>query len=95
MPGRRLRHGSPRLPRIPGGLVERDFTADTPDTRWVADITYEPTWSGFVYVAFVMDLCSRTILGWRVDTTLRTDIALDALGARYGKGNERTGISIS
>ncbi|WP_413774234.1 IS3 family transposase [Brevibacterium sp. JSBI002] len=63
----------------PSDLVQRDFTADAPDTRWVADITYVPTWSGFVYVAFVMDLFSRMIVGWRVDTTLRTDLALDAL----------------
>ncbi|MCT1891860.1 IS3 family transposase, partial [Brevibacterium luteolum] len=63
----------------PGDLVQRDFTADTPDTRWVADITYVPTWTGFAYVAFVTDLFSRMIVGWRVDTTLRTDLALDAL----------------
>lgn len=63
----------------PGDLVRRDFTAEAPDTRWVADITYVPTWSGFAYVAFVMDLFSRMIVGWRVDTTLRTDLALDAL----------------
>nr|BFF06449.1 hypothetical protein GCM10023233_14180 [Brevibacterium otitidis] len=69
----------PKTASYPGDLVQRDFTADTPDTRWVADITYVPTWSGFVYVAFVMDLFSRMIVGWRVDTTLRTDLALDAL----------------
>lgn len=63
----------------PGDLVCRDFTVIAPDTRWVADITYVPTWSGFVYVAFVMDLFSRMVVGWRVDTTLRTDLALDAL----------------
>ena len=69
----------PKTASCPGDLVERDFTADTPNTRWVADITSVSTWSGFVYVAFVMDLFSRMIVGWRVDTTLRTDIALDAL----------------
>lgn len=69
----------PKTASYPGDLVQRDFTADAPDTRWVADITYVPTWSGFVYVAFVMDLFSRMIVGWRVDTTLRTDLALDAL----------------
>ncbi|WP_367270750.1 DDE-type integrase/transposase/recombinase [uncultured Tessaracoccus sp.] len=79
MLGRRLRWGSPRSPRIPGDVVERDFAADTPDTRWVAGITSVPAWSGFVYVGFVMDLCSRMSVGWRVDTTLRTNVALDAL----------------
>lgn len=53
----------PKTASYPGDLVKRDFTADTPDTRWVADITYVPTWSGFVYVAFVMDLFSRMIVG--------------------------------
>lgn len=63
----------------PGDLLERDFSASEPNKRWVADITYVSTWSGFVYVAFVMDLFSRAIVGWRVDTSLRTDLALDAL----------------
>jgi putative transposase len=63
----------------PEDQLNRDFTAPAPDTRWVADITYVPTWAGFVYVAFVMDLYSRRILGWRVASTLRSDLALDAL----------------
>lgn len=63
----------------PGDSLNRDFSASAPNRRWVADITYVPTWSGFVYVAFVMDLFSRAIVGWRVDTSLRTDLALDAL----------------
>ena len=57
----------------------RDFTADAPNQRWTADITYVATWAGFVYVAFVMDLFSRRIVGWRVSNSLRTDLALDAL----------------
>ncbi|MFC8504746.1 IS3 family transposase, partial [Pedococcus sp. NPDC057267] len=63
----------------PEDQLKRDFTAAAPDTRWVADITYVPTWAGFVYVAFVMDLYSRRIVGWRVSSTLRSDLALDAL----------------
>ena len=59
--------------------MNRDFSAAAPNTRWVADITYVPTWAGFVYVAFVLDLFSRRIVGWRVSTSLRTDLALDAL----------------
>ncbi len=63
----------------PGDLLERDFTATAPNTRWVADITYVATWTGFVYVAFITDLYSRRIVGWRASTSLRTDLALDAL----------------
>jgi putative transposase len=63
----------------PGDLVERQFNAPAPDRLWVADLTYVPTWSGFVYVAFVMDVFSRRVVGWRASTSLRTDLALDAL----------------
>ena len=63
----------------PQDLVDRQFTASAPNQLWVADITYVPTRAGFVYVAFVIDVFSRFIVGWRVDTTLRTDLALDAL----------------
>jgi len=63
----------------PGDLLERDFTASAPNQRWVADITYVATWHGFCYVAFVLDLYSRRIVGWRVSNSLRADLALDAL----------------
>jgi putative transposase len=63
----------------PADLLERDFTAPAPNRRWVADITYVATWSGFVYVAFVVDLFSSRIVGWRASTSLRSDLALDAL----------------
>jgi transposase InsO family protein len=63
----------------PADLVERDFTADRPNQLWVADITYVATWVGFVYVAFVTDVFSRRIVGWRVSKSLRSDLALDAL----------------
>ncbi len=65
----------------PGDLVDRNFTAPAPNRRWVADLTYVATWSGCVYVAFVMDVFSRRIVGWRASTSLRTDLALDALDA--------------
>jgi putative transposase len=63
----------------PGDLVERRFGAAAPNRLWVADLTYVRTWSGFCYVAFVIDVYSRRIVGWRVSTSLRTDLALDAL----------------
>lgn len=50
----------------PADLVQRDFAASQPNQLWVADITYMTTWSGFVYAAFVLDVFSRRIVGWRV-----------------------------
>ena len=63
----------------PQDLVERRFEATRPDQLWVADITYVPTVTGFVYVAFIIDVFSRFIVGWRVSTSLRSELALDAL----------------
>jgi putative transposase len=60
-------------------LVERQFTADGPDRLWVADITYIPTWSGFLYLAVVLDVWSRRIVGWAMETYLRTELVLSAL----------------
>jgi transposase InsO family protein len=64
--------------RIPD-LVLREFRATRPNQLWVADLTYVATWTGFVYVAFVIDVFSRAIVGWRVSSSLKSDIALDAL----------------
>jgi putative transposase len=60
-------------------LVKRAFTAERPDRLWVADITYVRTFAGWVYCAFVLDVFSRRVVGWQVSTSLRTDLALDAL----------------
>ena len=60
-------------------LVERQFEALGPDRLWVADITYIPTWSGFLYLAVVLDAWSRRIVGWSMATHLRTELVLDAL----------------
>jgi len=60
-------------------LVQRQFIADRPNQLWVADITYVATWSGFVYVAFVIDVFSRWIVGWRVLKSMQTELVLDAL----------------
>jgi putative transposase len=63
----------------PTDLVDRQFTATRPNQLWVADFTYVATWRGFVYVAFVIDVFARRIVGWRVSASLRTDFVLDAL----------------
>ena len=63
----------------PADLAGRRFSPPAPDRLWVADFTYVPTWPGMVYVAFVIDACSRQILGWRAATTMRTALVLDAL----------------
>ncbi len=63
----------------PPDLVQRKFEATAPNHLWVADLTYVATWVGFAYVAFVIDVFSRCIVGWRVSSSLRTDLALDAL----------------
>ncbi len=60
-------------------LVERHFHADGPNQLWVADITYIPTWAGFLYLAVVLDVWSRKIVGWSMATHLRTELVLDAL----------------
>ena len=60
-------------------LVDRDFGATGPDQLWVADITYIPTWAGFLYLAVVLDAWSRRVVGWAMATHLRTELVLDAL----------------
>jgi len=63
----------------PADLVARQFTATRPNQLWVADFTYVATWRGFVYVAFVIDVFARYIVGWRVSASLATEFVLDAL----------------
>ena len=63
----------------PADLVDRQFTATRPNQLWVADFTYVATWRGFVYVAFVIDVFARRIVGWRVSSSLATDFVLDAV----------------
>jgi transposase InsO family protein len=70
-------------------LVERDFTADDPDELWVGDITYIPTDQGWLFVASVLDVCSRLIVGWSIADHLRAELCVDALAAAAasrGKG---------
>ena len=78
--GKKVRTTMPaREADCPQDLVQRDFTAAAPNQLWVADLTYVSTWSGHVFAAFVIDVFSRFVVGWRVSKSLRTDLALDAL----------------
>ncbi|CAG7622917.1 hypothetical protein GCM10027299_25380 [Larkinella ripae] len=81
----------------PLDLVNRQFIATRPNELWVADITYVRTFSGWVYVAFVLDVYSRMIVGWQVSTRLYTDLALDALRMgiwrRQRAGHDLTGLT--
>jgi transposase InsO family protein len=70
--------------------VNRHFKAQRPNQLWVSDFTYVSTWQGFVYVAFVIDVFARRIVGWRVSSSMRTDFVLDALEqALYARQPER------
>jgi len=61
-------------------LVRRDFTADAPNQVWFADITYVPTWEGWLFLAVVMDACTKRVVGWSMRDDLKSDIVVDALG---------------
>ncbi|WP_434062034.1 IS3 family transposase [Actinotalea lenta] len=95
----RPRWGCGSRSRIPGkdgvradDLVNRAFTATAPNQLWVADFTYVRTWAGFTYVAFVIDVFSRMIVGWKADTTMRADLVTDTLEmAVWSRG--RTGVT--
>jgi transposase InsO family protein len=63
----------------PLDLVDRQFVAERPNQLWVADFTYVPTWQGMVYVAFILDVYARRIVGWRVAKNMRSELVLDAL----------------
>lgn len=77
----------PEAPQAPD-LIRRDFTATAPDALWAADITYVPTYAGFLYLAVVLDAFSRRVVGWAMGTTLKATLVLDALqmAATYNIG---------
>ncbi len=82
----RARRDASLLPQV------QRFKADRPNELWVADFTYVSTWQGFVYVAFVIDVFARRIVGWRVSSSMQTDFVLDALEqALYARRAEREG----
>jgi putative transposase len=74
----RTTDGDDRLER-PADLVERRFRAPAPNRLWVADLTYVKTHAGWVYVAFIVDVFSRMVVGWQASRSLRADLAIDAL----------------
>jgi transposase InsO family protein len=73
-------------------LVKRNFTATRPNQLWVADFTYVATWSGFVYVSFVIDVYARRIVGWRVTKSMKTELVLDALEQALWARKHRQGL---
>jgi putative transposase len=85
---RRTTVADPSAKRAPD-LVKRHFTAAAPNRLWVADFTYCSTWSGMVYTAFVVDVYSRRIVGWRTSTSMTTDLPLDALEMAIWARNDR------
>ncbi len=76
----------------PADLVNREFTATRPNELWVADFTYVATWSGVVYVAFVIDVYARFIVGWRVSQSMRADLVLDALEQALWSRRDSEGV---
>lgn len=95
--GRKTTIGEGAETERPEDLVKRKFTATAPNQLWVADLTYVRTHAGWTYVAFVLDVFSRLIVGWQVSTSLRTDLALDALDmglwARRRAGHDVAGLT--
>ena len=74
-------------------LVARDLTATRPNRLWVIDLTYVPTWAGVAHVCFIVDAFTRVIVGWRVASSMRTDMVLDALEmARWSRGTRLEGL---
>jgi transposase InsO family protein len=92
----RTTHSEGAETQQPADKVDRQFVAAAPNQLWVADLTYVRTHAGWTYVAFVLDVFSRRVVGWQVSTSLRTDLALDALDmglwARQRAGQDVTGL---
>lgn len=77
----------------PRDLVDRDFNVAAPNRLWVADFTYVATWSGFVYVAFIIDAFARKIVGWNASRRMNTDLVLNALEMALWKRNPGQGLT--
>jgi putative transposase len=94
MRGRRRKHTTRQDPlAVPApDLVERDFRATAPDRLWTADITYLPTDEGFLYLAFILDVYSRKVVGWSMASHLRSELAAAALELAIRRRNPSTGL---
>jgi putative transposase len=79
-------------PRGVPDLVKRRFCADRPNRLWVADATYVPTWAGFLYLAIVLDVFSRKVVGWAMENTLHTELMLAAIDMAITMRQPRTGL---
>jgi putative transposase len=89
---KRTTFSDPKAP-CPLDRVNRQFKAERPNQLWVSDFTYVSTWQGWLYVAFVIDVFARRIVGWRVSTSMHTDFVLDALEqALYARQPERNAL---
>lgn len=73
-------------------LVDRKFSSDAPNRVWVANITYVPTGEGFLYLAFILDVHSRRIVGWAMDSHMRTELVVDALGMAVLRRKPEAGL---
>jgi putative transposase len=82
------RHGQPVAPNVLG----RRFEAGLPDRKWAADITYVPTGQGWLYLAAVIDLCSRKVVGWSMAEHMRADLVSDALGMALARRSPAAGL---
>jgi putative transposase len=82
----------PKAPPAPD-LGERRFVAEAPDQLWLADLTYVPTLEGYLFLAVVMDMCSREIVGWSMRDDLKAELVVDALAMRSRAGGRRSGSS--
>ncbi len=95
--GRKTTLGDGAETERPEDLVKRKFSATAPNQLWVADLTYVRTHAGWTYAAFVLDVFSRNVVGWQVSTSLRTDLALDALDmglwCRQRAGHDVAGLT--
>ena len=89
---RRTTDSSHSLPIAPN-LLARDFTADAPNQIWVSDITYVRTWEGWLYVAAIIDLFSRRVVGWAVADHMRTELALEALHMAITQRRPKPGLT--
>ena len=81
----------PAAPPAPD-LVKRNFVAERPDQLWLADITYLPTYEGWLFLAVVMDVCSRKIVGWAMRDDLKSDLVVDALGMAVARRRPQPGL---